>query len=1399
MPDKTTLHDVLVDGQQVPLDHTQPDQDVVVPLASAARYPKLVIHYSNRRSPLRTFDRVDFAVPLVDVPVLHYEWTAWLPRGYHPLDEALQRQHSGSAVTWRQRLFGVLNRPTGKRPFQGTSMSDWKSLVMKSADRSDADSDAADTSLSNPSVEPSSWAEDAPSVSFTGWQAHRVHVQPGRSSHLRVYRGPVVRAVGSAAFLIAFAVVYWISRAKPARLAWIATIVGSVALLAPTWVVPITSGAFLGVLLAMVCCLLSSFARYPSRQEAQDSSPKTLVISGNPAVMGLVVIVMAAGARIGAQEADPEQQVGAPPVHRIFIPVDQQQRPSGDKYYVPEQLYNSLYQLAGRGRSAPRGWLLLSAQYRCMLDWEESGDRLQATEWSAKFQITTFGRQTRVVLSIPPDLVRFPGQSALLDGRPIQLEASRDTESIEWTIDQPGTYQLELTLHPSMHTEGMHTGFTFSIPRVSQSEIELLIPSDAPQIQVPTARGDRHVDLESGRIRVQLGPADHLAVTWSEGSGRGDNAAALEVDERLWLTIRRGSVVLEAQHKFSVVDGTIRHMQLIADPRLRLLPRDEQSPIRLVDDRTEQPDKITFSIAEPTRGPVTIVNRFLVTGTSGIGNVLLPRLEAVGHANQRWLALSVDPELVFEHAGQDQLEPFAVSEFARAWGADGAPPQLAFRRLTDEHVLWTVSTRPREPTTEVQQDLAVHFGKDFAEFRFQADITTQTGVRLSHLISVPGDLQVTDVSLEAADAVQVARWARDDQGRVIIFFTGPVSGDYQLSLRGQMPAVGGDPLDVPDIRLVDAQRNSSVVHLYRQPGVLVEIESKQGVEQRPVDSVDEVQPGRGRLVAVFVANQDEMALTVRPSWNAPRVHGTEMILLQRDQDRWSVEVDYRIQVQEGVVDVLRFDVPSEFAEAMETEPVMQVVITALPGQARSRVAIQLPEAVHEDFRILLRAPISTSPGQRVRVPRILPLDAFRLDQFVVVPTQVDAQPVVWQTQWLRRSAIPDRWEFDLPETWQGMSYRVVGDEFEAVLTPRHPVTGVPQVRLADVYLAWHEDHACYGLATFDVEPAGLTHVTLVLPHNYELIRATVAELPTHAIEMESHRWRLDLGPGQLPQRVEVIFSGRLPKPETFPGIRLLCAPTLLNLAVGRTLWTIRGSGNRRSIPSEGAGQHISGSRQEMFRLKTLAAIVDLAPHVVSERSPQEIADWYEPWARRYTASRNRLAPELGIPSPANETTRSEVETIDREYAAVAEHLGTTAVREQATAQASRSQGSGDLWHATAQDASQSTMLMFQGARGTVPVGHASVWPGDFGARILAVLLVCAVGWMISRDRSGLWYFVTDWVFRWPYMLGTAVGLIWWLWLEPSVLGWVIVLASVLAALRQLEWTQNRIVGILRGP
>ena len=100
-----------------------------------------------------------------------------------------------------------------------------------------------------------------------------------------------------------------------------------------------------------------------------------------------------------------------------------------------------------------------------------------------------------------------------------------------------------------------------------------------------------------------------------------------------------------------VAEGRLTQLRLLEDPRLRRLPLEAGSPISEV--RTEEGDLHTIyvGLAQPVVDRTTFKLSFLLTDTSGIGNLRLPKLEVVGvRSENRRLAVSVESPLEFDPA-----------------------------------------------------------------------------------------------------------------------------------------------------------------------------------------------------------------------------------------------------------------------------------------------------------------------------------------------------------------------------------------------------------------------------------------------------------------------------------------------------------------------------------------------------------------------------------------------------------------------------------------------------------------------------------------------------------------------------------------------------------------------------
>ena len=160
---------------------------------------------------------------------------------------------------------------------------------------------------------------------------------------------------------------------------------------------------------------------------------------------------------------------------------------------------------------------------------------------------------------------------------------------------------------------------------------------------------------------------------------------------------------------------------------------------------------------------------------------------------------------------------------------------------------------------------------------------------------------------------------------------------------------------------------------------------------------------------------------------------------------------------------------------------------------------------------------------------------------------------------------------------------------------REETGGGASVSLADVRMAWQLDGSCRGETTFQVEPGKAAQCPLTLPAGFRLIEASVGGMPLPPTALGPRAWLLPLGPERTVQRMEIIFDNSegchkeeadAATPEQgrpvrgieivggtpFSAIlrRRLRAPTLGDLPVRTTRWTVAGPSSLRVGEAEGA-------------------------------------------------------------------------------------------------------------------------------------------------------------------------------------------------------------------------------------
>ncbi len=861
--------------------------------------------------------------------------------------------------------------------------------------------------------------------------------------------------------------------------------------------------------------------------------------------------------------------------------------------------------------------------------------QLRLTQLKASFDINVLSAQAQVRVPFPHDVANDAVVGARLDGRAIPMTWTASGDALDLGTLSGERYQLELDLQARLRAYGASAGFDVPIPPIAVAEVELTVPPDAPTIEIPTARGQVVTQKELRRIQAHLGAGDRLSVRWPAGIGMETATANIEAEELIWVKVRPGTTVFDVRFKYRVLEGSMRQIRLLADPRLQLLPSTSTTSHVIPGD----PQRIDLELARTVSDQATIDLSFLLTGTSGVGNLQFPRLESSGvRAARRWLAVSVDPALESKEFPGEDTRPMAIADFMAAWGAANARPQAAYQIPRGE-AMWVLATQPSKPQLHVQETTAISLARDASLVEYDAALAIDGGYLFQLRIDGPKSFAIDQVSLFEDGVQRVARWSTGKDGRTTVFLTGPINGNQKATVRGRITSSTPGKFSIPRFAFVDAHLDHVLWRIYRQSNLLVDVKPGPGVtavqlpEPEPRDSF-------GTLVGSFQSDDPQAAISADISPNTPQTSAIAVTRLTRDGDRWIAELHCHVKVEDGLVDALSFEVPPQWAEPYRTDPPARTRLVPIPGEPRAQLLIYPPEPIKDEFDIAIRGRVALLAGDRLRTPNIVPQRFDRVERFVVLPERLDLQQISWETVGLSRADLPAEFAAIQGDGAANIVYRADGDQFQASLRGVQRAASTARVKLADIHVAWKSDGYCQGVASFDIEPAGATRCTLELPTAHQLVHASIEGLPAQLIKTGDGLWQVSLGPAQLPQRLDVVFRG--PYGGTGEHKRFE-APCLPELEVDETLWTIYSPDQFTAQSADSQADAITGSEQELRRLRATAALSQLPAEIVGEHLPDEIARWYQPWRRRYAASRAGLGQSLASGQQDLEQSTEEIE------------------------------------------------------------------------------------------------------------------------------------------------------------
>ncbi|MGI8978421.1 MAG: hypothetical protein ACR2FY_04275 [Pirellulaceae bacterium] len=1188
------------EGAAIPVLDTKAQQHFI-PLPEQRRHPVVSLTVATRAPETSGFLEHYWSAPLVTTPlrVLDRHWLVTLPPG-------IQQVAGGTTANvtnanhwyeiWKSRLWEVFS-------------------LLSAGDNAEFESP---------------WSETKPLV-------------------VVIYSPGLVRTLGIALAIAAASVVIWLIPRRLMAVLIFAVLFSGAALLLPAAWSPLAAGVFWGALVGGLFGLARPFAESrPVVTRPSLPSTRTRIAKGLTASILFVVMTASDQAPATAAPDEPSHKAAVAQLHRVVIPVDADQKPLGDYVYVSLDFYALLYQAPMREQLPP--WLLRSATYEMQVSEEGA-----AASVVMRLELETLVAQAKVSLPLRRGEVHLLEGRATLEGEPFSLDWNDTGTALRLEIERPGQYQLALAFSAAAKPENGTAKWDFSIPKTPRSALRIKSPLRPADWLMPGALGAVAKALDSDDLLIELGPTASFNVSRKDQRRPADNAT--EAEQLVWWKLRPGSVTADVLVRVRPVTGKINEVKLLADSRLRLLPLENETRVSRVWVEEGEFNTIHWTLAEPAVEAVELRGKFLLLDASGIGKLVLPRLEVLtDRKTKQWQAISVGKESDVSPDPETVIASIPPVEFVDSFGVAAGPPDLAFDASGQPQAFLI---RPHEAMVRARESIDISIGRRDAEIVYRADLAGIPPHRFQEAIELPPGFRVKQAVLLEQEAVVSLRWPVAQQGSLTIHRGQSPANTQQLLIEGTLPmkALSGnaDLVRLPSLR--SAASDGATIRIYRTPATLALIKTATGIPPSAAPEGPPWDARLGHLLASYKSSPSPQPVVrefavVRKA-NNPAATYRLVTKMERTTARlWSAVVKCEVTLESGSLDAARFEVPAEWSGPFELIPAMDHQVVLLPGQTQRHLVIR-PLAGHlGKLSFSLRGPLKLQTGETPHAPVLLPLDAVRSDSFLLLPSRVADENLQWQTSGLQAMAALESQDAQLAAPGHEV-FRVVAPRFAATLLHSKDSRGSTRIVFADLMVRPLLVGSYWAKANYYLLPGGRDEAELQLPAGSQLVQVLVNDSPAEIRNLPEGTWKVRLGHEQLPQQVTVIYEHH--RNDSANGDPQAIPPVWLGIATDKTTW---------SLLSDKTDQQPTPSQRDSARdavdprsaaLSQMAAVIrlvrDAGDTSVSGLPPAQLAAWLSLWrlefARVNKAAALVAAPEGEdlLPSPMDrpETQRRALE------------------------------------------------------------------------------------------------------------------------------------------------------------
>ncbi|MCE9607172.1 MAG: hypothetical protein K8U03_19985 [Planctomycetia bacterium] len=1237
--------------------------------------------------------------------------------------------------------------------------------------------------------------EPAPAIADLPPGQDYVLATPATTRGLWIIRREIPPTIAFAVVVIAFVIGRGWSAARRRYLLPVLAAIAAAALALPEWIGVFATSALIGLVGGIVVALI-----LPSRRRSRSTGlgvavePAVVRSHSRPLVPRTAAPLLMCVASLSLLAAPTQAQVIlAPPVSGttisppasaspgpvapaaplrpavpIFIPVDAQGKPTGDRYQVPERLLQELQADAERSNSGkPSGALLRKAEYGISLARDAELSRLVVSELRAVIELSVLQApaQISIPLGVPNDTTPASG---LADGRLIDVRRSANGQSFTYEALEAGPSRLEIIFKPAAKSAPIGAGVSIAVPRLNDAVLKIALPAPLASLGVAQAADPLVWSEDKRQATVRLLPTDKLALHWNDAPIGA--TAGSSIDRLMWLKVRPGSVVVDYRLVIRPPAGGLKEVFLLADPRLQWLPK--RNPGSLISDVEQTPitseqatvgQRIRVEFTRPIVKEERVEVSFLLTGSTSIGRLRIPELRLAEELpGLKLFAVSVDPLLTSSVVVGAGTKGIAVPEFIKVWGPETVMPQTAFERTASE-VDWALSVRPKPAKTSVRQVETLIAGRRQIEVLLEADVDVQDGLIYHHELQAPQNLEVDSIVVAEADdesAGQAGRWSRDDKGTLLVFLRAPLGGKHRLTLRGRiLPSATGE-LSLPLLTLGKAVSMERIVRIARLPEVLVAVDKLVEITPQKVEG-NELASVSARTAIVLrldgKAPSGILKITENPRQATARLISTYV----PEGAGWQYDLQTTIDVQQGLLDDISLELPPQVATPLAIVPSMPYEVLTSRESTKRRLLLRPRQAITGRFEFTVRAGLVD-----VRRDEPLPVVLLRrfsgVTHFFRLPKHAGANSIRWETSQLSAAELPvaggrasSAEEFE--------TFRVAGPRPQAVLRTMRGGNGRPYIRLAEHRVLRQSGGAYFGASSFLVEPAGASYGTLQLPPEMQILYATAGGGATTLLPAGDAAWRVNFVSDQMPHWIEVLYRRAASEETAWQGSSAVVVPRWEQLRAERTIWTISAD----AFDATSRIDDINGTTLERTLQERLSALDDVGTDLAADGSASALG-WLAPILTRRSEVRRELAERLDVErnEALRRVWRDALDASDKKQ---------SGLELQAKASAAAGRTPDDmtrLWNSLSFDARGATYAVIRGDSSQLDLRTVD-WDQTLARRLLLLPALCAVVAFL------VWLFLrADGALRFPQLYGMLAGIAWILLLRPEIVGWIILATMV---------------------